>query len=256
MILKDKNIVIIGGTSGIGLAATHYFRQQGASLVVTGKNDAHIDALKETIDSHITIVANDATQKSGTTEAIEKCVSIYGSLDGLYHVAGGSGRSFGDGPLHEMTLDAWHKTLDLNLTSVMLSNQAAIVHWMKNSQRGTILNTTSVLAFSPSAQYFHTHAYAAAKAAVVGFTKSIAAYYAKENIRVNALAPSLVASPMSQRALGNQDIMNYIKEKQPLDGGRVGLPEDLNGIAAYFMSDLSKFTTGQIVSIDGGWTIS
>jgi enoyl-[acyl-carrier-protein] reductase (NADH) len=61
---------------------------------------------------------------------------------------------------------------------------------------------------------------------------------------------------MSQRALGHEDIMNYIKEKQPLDGGRVGLPEDLNGIAAYFMSDLSKFTTGQIVSIDGGWTIS
>jgi NAD(P)-dependent dehydrogenase (short-subunit alcohol dehydrogenase family) len=256
MVLKDKNIVIIGGTSGIGLAATHYFNQQGARLVVTGKDDEHFNALLQKKDSHITILASDATRQGSTDEAIKQCVSLYGTFDGLYHIAGGSGRNFGDGPLHEMTVDAWQKTMDLNMTSVMLSNQAAIVHWTKNNQSGSILNTSSVLAFSPSAKFFHTHAYAAAKAAVVGFTKSIAAFYAKDNIRVNALAPSLVASPMSQRALGHEDIMNYIKEKQPLDGGRVGLPEDLNGIAAYFMSDLSKFTTGQIVSIDGGWTIS
>lgn len=256
MVLDNKNIVIIGGTSGIGLAACHYFRQQGAHLVVTGREDEHLNALKQINDSNINVIASDATHQESAVDAIHTCVASYGSFDGIYHVAGGSGRSFGDGPLHEMTIDAWQRTLDLNLTSVMLSNQAAILYWTKNAQSGTILNTTSVLAFSPSAHFFHTHAYAAAKSAVVGFTKSIAAYYAKDNIRINALAPSLVATPMSNRALSNEAIMDYIKEKQPLDGGRVGLPEDLNGIAAYFMSDLSKFTTGQVVSIDGGWTIS
>jgi NAD(P)-dependent dehydrogenase (short-subunit alcohol dehydrogenase family) len=114
----------------------------------------------------------------------------------------------------------------------------------------------SVLGFSPSQRYFATHAYAAAKSAVTGFTKSIAAYYAKNNIRVNVLAPALVETPMARRAAEDDKILEFIRTKQPLDGGRIGRPSDLDGLAVYFMSDLSKFTTGQVVAVDGGWTVT
>jgi NAD(P)-dependent dehydrogenase (short-subunit alcohol dehydrogenase family) len=121
---------------------------------------------------------------------------------------------------------------------------------------GTILNMGSVLGYSPSPHFFSTHAYAAAKAAIIGFTKSIAAYYAKNNIRINVIAPALVETPMAQRAAKDETILSFIKTKQPLDGGRIGAPEDLDGLATYFMSDLSKFTTGQVVAVDGGWDVS
>ncbi|MDP9230304.1 MAG: SDR family oxidoreductase, partial [Bacteroidota bacterium] len=99
-------------------------------------------------------------------------------------------------------------------------------------------------------------AYTASKSAIIGFSKSIAAFYAKNNIRINVIAPALVETPMSQRAANDEAILSFIKTKQPLDGGRIGYPEDLDGLAIYFMSDQSKFTTGQIVAVDGGWSIS
>lgn len=138
----------------------------------------------------------------------------------------------------------------------MLSNQAAIQQFLKQKTSGTILNVGSVLGHSPSPHYFTTHAYAATKSAIIGFTKSIASYYALDNIRVNVLAPALVATPMSQRASQDEIIMDFIKTKQPLDGGRNGQPADLDGAAVYFMSDYSRFTTGQVLSVDGGWSIS
>ena len=114
----------------------------------------------------------------------------------------------------------------------------------------------SVLVYSPSPQFFSTHAYAATKSAIIGFTKSIAAYYAKNNIRINIIAPALVETPMAQRAANDEIILSFIKTKQPLDGGRIGKPEDLDGIAVYFMSDQSVFTTGQVIAVDGGWSVS
>jgi NAD(P)-dependent dehydrogenase (short-subunit alcohol dehydrogenase family) len=138
----------------------------------------------------------------------------------------------------------------------MLSNQAAIQKFRELKTGGSVLNMSSVLGVSPSPKFFVTHAYAAAKSAVIGFTKSLAAYYATDNIRINMIAPALVETPMSERASKDEIIMNFIKSKQPLDGGRNGKPEDLDGAAAYFMSDLSKFTTGQTLYIDGGWGVS
>ncbi|MEJ7769737.1 MAG: SDR family oxidoreductase, partial [Chitinophagaceae bacterium] len=135
-------------------------------------------------------------------------------------------------------------------------NQAAIKMFRALGQGGSILNMGSVLGYSPSPKYFVTHAYAAAKSAVIGFTKSLAAYYAGDNIRVNLLAPGLVHTPMSERASKDEAIQDFIKTKQPLDGGRNGRPEDLDGAAVYFMSDASAFTTGQTLYIDGGWELS
>ncbi len=254
--LIGKSIVIIGGTTGLGFSAAKAFINNGANVVIVGRNpESGLLAINE-LGKHATLFVGDASDPTTADKAINHCIATFGTFDGLYHVAGGSGRKYGDGPLHELTLEGWNKTFELNLTSLMLSNQAAVRKFLELKKGGTILNMGSVLGFSPSPEYFVTHAYAATKSAVIGFTKSLAAYYAKNNIRVNLLAPALVETPMSGRASKDETILNFVKTKQPLDRGRNGQPEDLDAAAVYFMSDGSKFTTGQTLYVDGGWEVS
>lgn len=254
--LKHKSIVIIGGTSGIGIAAAKAFVESGARVYAVGLETEESKLMQSQFSEVIAIDYADAREESTAVNAIERCMAKYGSFDGLYHVAGGSGRKFGDGPLHKMTPEGWEETFRLNLTSMMFSNKAAVNTFLKSGKSGSILNLSSVLGSSPSPEYFTTHAYATAKGAIEGFVKSTAAYYAKYNIRINAIAPGLVESPMSKRASADAEIQKFIKSKQPLDGGRNGHAQDLVGAAIYFMSDFSNFTTGQLLKVDGGWSVT
>ncbi|NJO25222.1 MAG: SDR family oxidoreductase [Bacteroidia bacterium] len=254
--LENKSIVVIGGTTGIGLSAVKAFIANGAKVVAVGKDEESVSNIKAVLKKNFHAICDDATGQQTAINAVDICLEKFGSFDGLYHVAGGSGRQMGDGPLHEMNLEGWNKTIELNLTSLMLSNQAAVKKFLELKKAGDILNMGSALGFSPSPKYFSTHAYAAAKSAIIGFSKSLAAYYAKNNIRVNVITPALIRTPMAKRAVEDENILSYIKTKQPLDGGRIGEPEDLDGLAVFFMSDQSKFITGQVVAVDGGWSIS
>lgn len=253
--LKNKSLVVIGGTTGMGLSAAQAFLRQGANVVAIGRNPESAEQARALLKNAV-VETGDATEAGTALKTIETCVKHFGGFDGLYHVAGGSGRRFGDGPLHELTKEGWDYTLSINLTSLMWSNQAAVQTFLARGTGGSILNMGSVLGYSPSPKYFVTHAYAAAKSAAIGFTKSIASFYAKNNIRVNLLAPGLIETPMARRAAEDETIISFIKTKQPLEGGRIGAPEDLDGAAVYFMSDHSRFTTGQILTIDGGWSIT
>jgi NAD(P)-dependent dehydrogenase (short-subunit alcohol dehydrogenase family) len=254
--LTGKRLVIMGGTSGMGLSAAIACIDEGARVVVAGRNEDTATAAGKQLKDSGKVVIADATKEDGADTAISICHESFGGFDGIYHVAGGSGRKFGDGPLHEMSLEGWQQTLNLNLTSLMLSNRAAVNYFLKNKQAGVILNMGSVLGFSPSPKYFTTHAYAAAKSAVIGFSKSIASYYATKNIRVNVIAPALIETPMSQRAVNDESISTFLKNKQPLDGGRTGIPEDTDGLAVFLLSDHSKFITGQVIAVDGGWSVT
>jgi NAD(P)-dependent dehydrogenase (short-subunit alcohol dehydrogenase family) len=254
--LVNKKLVIIGGTAGMGLSAALACIKEGAKVLAVGRNAEHVKEVNKKFDANGFAIEGDATNETTAEKAIQLCTEKFGGFDGLYHVAGGSGRKFGDGPLHELTTAGWEKTLQLNLTSLMLSNRAAVKYFMKKKQSGVILNMSSVLGFSPSPKYFSTHAYAAAKSAVIGFTKATAAYYAPYNIRINVIAPSLIETLMSQRATNDDAIMQFIKTKQPLDNGRIGMPDDADGAAVFLLSDRAKFITGQVIAVDGGWSVS
>jgi NAD(P)-dependent dehydrogenase (short-subunit alcohol dehydrogenase family) len=256
MRLAGKSLVIIGGTTGIGYSAAKTFVAEGARVVAMGRRRDTVEEAQQRLGENAHVFVWEASDFRGAPLAIEKALDLFGRFDGLYHVAGGSGRHAGDGPLHELTDQGWDYTLNQNLTSVFLSNRAATQQFLKQQSGGTILNMSSVLGFSPSPKFFSTHAYATAKAAIVGLTTSAAAHYASQNIRFNALAPGLIATPMSQRAQGDEAILNFIKSKQPLDGGRIGQPNDLDSAAVFFMSDESKFVTGQVLAVDGGWSVS
>ena len=255
--LADRTIVIIGGTTGLGLSGARACTEQGASVVVVGRNpDSAHQAIDQIGADHARSIVGDATDPETAPRAISEAISAFGRFDGLYHVAGGSGRSFGDGPLHELTDEGIQKTLDLNLMSMMRSNRAAVQSFLQRDVPGVVLNMGSVLGFSPSPAFFVTHAYAAAKSAAVGFTQSCAAYYANNEVRFNVIAPALVETPMASRAAGDEVIQQFIRTKQPLDGGRMGRPDDLDAGVVFLLSEQSNFVTGQTLVIDGGWTVS
>jgi NAD(P)-dependent dehydrogenase (short-subunit alcohol dehydrogenase family) len=256
MNLTNKSLVIIGGSSGLGLSAARAFIAAGARVVVVGRDAAKVETARKELGPNCLGLPADATDPKAAPAAIQVALGNFGGFHGLYHVAGGSGRRKGDGPLHDLTDEGWRYTIDENLTSMFYSNRAAVRQFLQQKSGGSILNMGSVLAFSPSPQYFGTHAYATAKAAIIGLTKSAAAYYAPSNIRLNVLAPALVATPMSERAQADSEILSFISTKQPLDGGRIGKTSDFDSAAIYFLSDDSKFVTGQVLSIDGGWTVS
>ncbi|MGV3755736.1 MAG: SDR family NAD(P)-dependent oxidoreductase [Verrucomicrobiota bacterium] len=254
--LKNRVIVIIGGTSGIGLAAAEAIVAEGAKVLAVGLDRATSVKAQKLLGKAAKVITADATNPDTAVKAIRAALKHFGGFHGLYHVAGGSGRRMGDGPLHECTDTGWSYTLGVNLDSVFYSNRAAVQQFLKQGSGGVVLNLASVLAWSPSPKFFSTHAYATAKAGIVGITRASAAYYATQNIRFNALAPGLVATPMSERAQTNEDIMKFIKAKQPLDGGRIGQPEDLSAAAVFLLSDEAKFITGQVLAVDGGWEVA
>ncbi|MDB4657542.1 SDR family oxidoreductase [Verrucomicrobiales bacterium] len=257
MNFSGKTIVIIGGTTGLGLSAARALVTAGAKIGICGRSESSLEsAIDELGNENVTGMVGDATAPETTPSLISRTVTQFGNLSGLYHVAGGSGRSQGDGPLHEMTNEGWKFTCELNLSSVIFSNRAAVQQFRKQNSGGSILNMGSVLGFSPEPTHFASHGYAATKSAVIGFTKSIASYYAPENIRANVIAPALVATPMSERAQTNVEIVDFVKKKQPLDGGRLGVPKDLDEAALFLLGDGGKFVTGQVLAVDGGWSVT
>ena len=256
MEFKNASYIIMGGTTGMGLSSALALNKLGAKVLVIGRNKESCDKAKDQLGSTCLALQGDATNPETIKIAISLAKKEFGEITGLFHVAGGSGRRFGDGPLDKLTLEGWDKTFELNLTSMMLSNRAMINYFLEEKKSGVILNMGSVLGYSPSPKFFVTHAYAATKSAIIGFSKSIASYYATDNIRVNVIAPSLFETPMAKRAVEDDEIQAFLKTKQPLDGGRPGKSEDLDNAVLMFLAPSSKFITGQVLAVDGGWTIS
>jgi NAD(P)-dependent dehydrogenase (short-subunit alcohol dehydrogenase family) len=250
--------VLVTGSTGIAAAAARALANEGASVFVVSRTEDHAKALAAEIGARWQ--AADLTQEEAVESVVQAVVGAFGRLDCVYNVAGISGRRLGDGSVHEMTLDGWNQTLANNATSQFLVCRAAIRQMLSqepaaNGQRGAILNMSSTLARHPEPTYFATHGYAASKGAIESFSRAMAAYYAPNGIRVNVIAPGLVATPMSQRAQDNPQILDYAKARQPLAQGILE-PDDLTGAALFLLSDEARMITAQIVDVDGGWSVS
>jgi NAD(P)-dependent dehydrogenase (short-subunit alcohol dehydrogenase family) len=240
--LKNKVAIVTGGASGIGLAAAQRFEEEGARVVIFDINPLQTHSL------HV-----DVTSASEVESAIKDVVNQQGRLDLLVNVAGGSGRRWGDGPADSCTLEGWDKTLALNLNSVFYCCKYALKVMLTQGQ-GVIVNVSSVLGMVGGDEDFATHAYASSKGAVISLTRSIASYYAPRGIRANVICPSLIATPMSQRAQENEHIRSRLPQLQPLTGD-FGSPKDVANAALYLASDEAAFVTGSILTVDGGWTV-
>lgn len=250
--LIEKIILVTGAASGIGRASALRFAAEGATVVAL---DINPDGLAET-RQHI-LAANgvahtytlDLTAAEQVEATIGQIIVEHGAPHGLMNVAGGSGRRYGDGPIDQCTLDGWHHTLNLNLTSMFLVCKYAIPHMQNHS---SIVNLGSVLGLTGNVE-FATHAYAAAKGAVASMSRAMAIYYAARGIRVNVIAPGLIRTGMSARAASNETIMAMMQRLQPLTG-TIGEAEAVADVAAFLMSDDARFVTGVVLPVDGGWT--
>jgi NAD(P)-dependent dehydrogenase (short-subunit alcohol dehydrogenase family) len=171
-------------------------------------------------------------------------------LDALVCAHGASGRRFGDGPVDECTDEGWDTVLEANLTSVFRYARRAVPALRANGG-GAVVTVSSVLGLVGGDADFATHAYAAAKAGVIGLTRAMSAYYAPDGIRCNVVAPGLIATPMSERAQNDPGIVARLGELQPLTGG-FGSPADVAAACLYLAT--AEFVTGAVLTVDGGWT--
>ena len=253
--LADKVILVTGAASGIGRAAALRFAAEGAQVVLCDINTAGLTEARASIDAtggRALTLTVDLTQPTAVEAALAQAVSHWGQLDGVFNAAGGSGRRHGDGPVDQCTVVGWEWTMSLNLTSVFLVCKFATPALL--ARRGAIVNLSSVLGIVGGDEDFATHAYAASKAGIIGLSRAMASYYAPAGLRVNVVAPGLIATPMSQRAQQDPAILARLPQLQPLTGA-LGAPEDVAAAAAYLLSDDARFVTGTVLTVDGGWTV-
>lgn len=256
MRLAGKGIVITGAT-GIAAAGARRFAEEGASVFVIARQRRQCEALSDDLSSkglEMGWALADLTDEPQSEAALTAASEFLPTFDGLFAVAGGSGRRLGDGPLHEVPLEGWLKTQEINNHPTFLAVRGAI-RAMVGEGGGSVVIVSSVLADHPVPSLFATHSYAAAKGAANALTKTLAAYYAPQLIRVNALAAGLVETPMSRRAADDPTTVAYSARKQPLAGGFLD-PIDVANAAVFLLSDESARITGQIIGVDGGWGVT
>lgn len=253
-------VCLVTGSTGMAASAARALAAEGARVFVASRTAGHARELAESIGPDAAWRAAELADEEQVDAMVDACFDRFGRIDALYAVAGISGRPFGDGPIHEATLDGWRTVMDANATSIFLVARAVVRRMLgqesdPDGQRGAILAMSSALARYPSAQHFGTHAYAASKGAIEALTRAMAARYASDGIRVNAIAPSLVATPMSVRAQSDPEILAYLAAKQPLAGGPIDA-DAITAVALHLLSRDARMVTGQVVAVDGGWSVS
>lgn len=261
--MQGRNALIVGGTTGIGLASARRFLEEGARVVIAGRDEVKGQGALAGLTAHgsVSFVAADATCADEVERLFATALGhLGGRLDVLFHVAGISGRRFGDGPLHECTDAGWATVLNANARGVFHTNRAAVRRMLAQNVddrgiRGAVLNMGSVLAHSPSPRDFGTIAYAASKGAIRSLTRAAAAAYASHRIRFNLIAPALIDTPMAARAASDPQIREFLATKQPLASGP-GTAEDCAEAALSLCEPSARFLTGAELVVDGGWCVS
>ena len=225
-------VVLITGSTGIGAATAERAAAEGASVFVVSRSAEHARTLAERLPI-AGWAETDLTDEVAVDRAVTASLERFGRIDGLFSVAGGSGRRFGDGPIHTVTGEAWEATAALNLrTQVLVCSR--VVQAMRDQpadasgMRGSILLLGSITTEAPVPELFGTHAYAAAKGALSALMTTMAATYIGDRIRVNLVAPSLTATPMAARAAADPHILEYAARKQPLAGSMLD-PDEVAG---------------------------
>jgi NAD(P)-dependent dehydrogenase (short-subunit alcohol dehydrogenase family) len=248
-----KQVLLITGSSGIAAATARMWSADDLVFVVGINKEECLSLTEELGDAGF--AAADVRDEASIRVAVSSCVERFGRIDALFNVAGISARSAGDGPLHECKTEAWDTVMDVNARGTFFMCREVLTLWKRNVQAGVILNMGSVVTRHPQPDHFATVGYAASKGAIEAMSVAAAAYYAPCGIRINVIAPGLVCTPMSVRAQANPQIVNYMSHKQPLTKGMLSA-QDVAKTACFLLRRDSSPITGQIITVDGGWTVS
>ncbi len=252
MRFDGKAVLVTGGGSGIGLATAQAFAEEGANVAV---GDVSADrgkvalALLRRQSGEAVFVRGDVSRETDARRMIERTVAAFGRLDILFSNAG----ILIEAPVHEMSSEDWDRILAVNLKGSFLVAKHA-VRVMLRQGGGVIVNTASVNALVGDPD---EAAYCASKAGVALLTKSMALAYAKDHIRVNAVCPGWVETPMFQQEADHRNVTlsayrAFAAKQHPI--GRIGRPEEIARVVLFLASEESSYITGSLVVADGGYT--
>tara|TARA_B100000963_G_scaffold101349_1_gene87653 strand:+ start:13754 stop:14485 length:732 start_codon:yes stop_codon:yes gene_type:complete len=239
MSFKNKKILITGATGGIGKSLISKFYGQGAHIVASGTKDEKLDQIKKEFPE-IKIEKFKLDEHNKIEEFIEKVCKKLEGLDILINNAGITQ----DNLSIRLTEENWKKVLDINLTSSFLLCKFAIKKMLKQKY-GKIINITSVVGHTGNLGQAN---YAASKAGIIGYSKTLAIEYAKKNININCVSPGFIKTEMTDKI--NEDFKKILISKIP--SGSLGTGEDVSNCVAFLASDLSRYINGETIHVNGG----
>lgn len=239
---KEKVAVITGGASGIGLATAKNLLSKGANVVLVDWNE-DVSRIAENLNERALGIRCDVSSDTDVKKCVEDIIKKYGHINYLVANAGIGG---GPNKAHEVSIDEWNKVIGVNQTGIFLMNKYVIPNMLLNGG-GAIVNTSSMYGLVGTTMSF---AYSASKGAINQMTRSLALTYARDNIRVNAIAPGYVDTPILAEV--PKDMKDAMANQLPI--GRLGKDTEIANLICYLLSDEASFITGAIVPIDGGFT--
>jgi len=245
MRFENKVVIITGGASGIGLETAKAFAAEGAKVVIADFADQgeQVASNLQANGAEALFVKVDVTNEEQTINLITQTVNRFGKLDIMFANAGIAN----DAPAADLTYDNWKRTIDINLSGVFLSDKYAIEQFKKQGTGGIIVNTGSIHSFVSRDA---TTAYASAKGGVKLLTQNLCVAYAKENIRVNAVAPGYIDTPLINQASEAQKAGLASLHPQ----GRLGKAEEVAKVVLFLASEDASFVNGTTLLVDGGYT--
>ena len=243
---KNKVVIVTGGASGIGESTVRAFANQGAKVAIADMNIDKGNQLaselresgKETI-----FIKTDVTNEQDQKNLIKETVKAFQGLDILFANAGIAN----DGVADKLSYEQWKRTIDINLSGVYLSNKYAIEYWLAHNLPGVIVNSGSIHSFVGKQG---VTAYAASKGGVKLLTQTLATDYAAKNIRVNAVCPGYIDTPLLNHL--TEKVKDDLRKLHPL--GRLGSPEEVANVVLFLASDQASFVNGTSLLVDGGYT--
>jgi len=248
--LQGKVAIITGGTSGIGRDTAVLFAEAGAKVVVAGRREAEgnetVDLIRKAGGVGL-FVQTDVSKARDIEALVRRSVEKFGRVDTAFNNAGIEGNWR---PIVEQSEEEWDHVININLKGVWLCVKHEIQQMLKQGGGGTIVNMSSVagLMGAPAAA-----PYCASKHGVIGLTRTAALEYAKQKIRVNAVCPAVIETPMEQRLFGEPEAHKYALSMHPI--GRLGTPREIAEAVLWLCSEKSSFMTGHYIVLDGGFLV-